>query len=163
MNNKGTTFTLAPDIGNVMSYFSSCSNPPTPQHFSAQQIQRMTATLNNAPRNALVGAPPAPGCSFSANACTRLVNAACVNPDPSNDVLALEFQVRGEWAIVDHETEGLLVGPGGGTYRACLGNSIGYACGSATQVTMPPPSCSNPPSGNPVHNCGTPGNPPCPK
>jgi hypothetical protein len=128
-------------LGNVMSYYYNCSNPPAPQHFSAQQIQIMNATLNKAPRSALVGAPLAPGCGFSANACTRLVNAACVNPDPNTDVLMLELQVGAEWTIVEHEAEGLLVGPGGGTYRACLGNSIGYACGSATQVTMPSPSC----------------------
>jgi hypothetical protein len=54
MNNVAVSFTFAPDRGNVMSYYPSCSNPPTPQHFSPQQIQRMTQTLTYTSRSALL-------------------------------------------------------------------------------------------------------------
>jgi hypothetical protein len=54
MNNNPVSLTFAPDRGNVMSYYSSCSNPPTPQHFSPQQIQRMTQTLTYTSRRALL-------------------------------------------------------------------------------------------------------------
>lgn len=168
MNNQKVSFTFAPDLGNIMSYYLSCSNPPTPQHFSMQQIQRMNETLNNPPRRSLLTAPQPPfGCSISVNPCTRLVSAACgSNPDPQHDVEVLELQSGSTWEVVGREVEGLLISPFAGVagnYRGCLVNAVGYTCSDVTPVTMPSKSCSPPPTGNPPHTCGTPGNPPCPK
>jgi hypothetical protein len=60
MKGQTTSYTFTPDIDNIMGYYQSCSNPPTPKHFSQKQIQEMIDTLTNtlSPRHALLSAPP---------------------------------------------------------------------------------------------------------
>jgi hypothetical protein len=55
LNGNSVSYTFNPDPRNVMSYYTSCTNPPTPQHFSTQQIQRMTQTLISSTRRSLLG------------------------------------------------------------------------------------------------------------
>lgn len=168
MNNQKVSFTFDPDVGNIMSYYPSCSYPPTPQHFSPLQIQRMIETLNNTSRRSLLAAPQTDfGCSISVNSCTEFVYAACTpNPDPQHEVEVLELQTGSGWLGVDWEVEGLLSAPflgASGNYRGCLVNAAGYVCSNPTLVTQPPQSCGGGSTGKPVHNCGVGNNPPCPQ
>lgn len=97
MNGNQVSFTLAPDPNNIMSYFGGCPAPTansTPFHFSAQQIQRMAATLNHASRKALVESP-----KFGAH--SLQVGNAIARKSDRLDVLATDTNGRvwfGHWS-----------------------------------------------------------------
>ena len=60
ISGKAVSFSFSADPENVMSYFGGCApsgSPPSPRHFSAQQIQRMTSTLQNTSRKVLIQSP----------------------------------------------------------------------------------------------------------
>jgi hypothetical protein len=108
--------------------------------------------------------PTAPTqCTTSIDPCTGTVWFSCA-PNPNSEVLQL-LAFDG-WRDVATPVGGLISfipGQRGFQYdfKVCAVNTAAYACSNDIYVTVPPMSCSNPPSGNPVKNCGTKGNPPC--